>query len=251
MFANGWKEKRIEDMQTKSTYEAGEVALPELAKLAIEAHGGLERWNRFTTLSAHLIQGGVLWAVKGKAGVLDDVTVTVDLRDEKASHWPFGSAGRRSRFEPQRVALENADGEVIEELLQPRSSFKGHTLETPWSDLQLVYFAGCAMWTYLNTPFLLARPDVKSKEIEPWQEAGETWRRLKVHFPADIATHSTEQTMYFDEQGLLKRHDYDVEISGGTPAAHYVSDLKQFSALAFPTKRRIFSPQPHRRSPSH
>jgi hypothetical protein len=28
---------------------------------------------------------------KGKAGVLDDVTFTVDLRNEKASHWPFGS----------------------------------------------------------------------------------------------------------------------------------------------------------------
>jgi hypothetical protein len=26
------------------------------------------------------------------------------------------------------------------------------------------------------------------------------------------------QTLYFDESGLLKRHDYDVEIAGGTPA---------------------------------
>jgi hypothetical protein len=84
---------------------------PNLAKLAIEAHGGLERRNTYTTLSAHLIQGGVLWAATGKAGVLDDVTVTVDLRHEKASHWAFGSPDRRSRFEPQRVALENAKGE--------------------------------------------------------------------------------------------------------------------------------------------
>ena len=228
----------------KPTHNAVEGRAPDLAKLAIEAHGGLERWNSFTMLSAHLIQGGVLWAVKGKAGVLDDVTVTVDLRNEKASHWPFGSPDRRSRFEPQRVALENADGEIIEELLQPRFSFKGHTLETPWSDLQLAYFAGYAMWTYLNTPFLLARRGVESEEIEPWDEAGETWRRLKVRFPADIATHSTEQTLYFDQQGLLKRHDYDVEISGGIGAVHYVSDLKEFSGIVFPTKHRIFGLQP-------
>lgn len=228
----------------KGTSKTVEGRAPDLAKLAIEAHGGLERWNSFTTLSAHLIQGGVLWAVKGKAEVLDDVTVTVDLRHEKASHWPFGSADRRSRFEPQRVALENAEGEVIEELLQPRSSFKGHTLETQWSDLQLAYFAGYAMWTYLNTPFLLARPGVESEEIEPWDEAGETWRRLKVRFPTEIATHSTEQTLYFDHQGFLKRHDYDVEISGGTGGAHYVSDLKEFSGIVFPTKRRIFPRQP-------
>jgi hypothetical protein len=37
-----------------------------LATQAIDAHGGLERWNHFITLSAHLIQGGELWAAKGK-----------------------------------------------------------------------------------------------------------------------------------------------------------------------------------------
>jgi hypothetical protein len=215
----------------------------KLARRAIEAHGGLERWNRFTTLSAHLIQGGSLWAVKGKAGVLADVTVTVDLRDEKSSHWPFGSPDRRSRFEPQRVALEDAKGKVVEELLEPRSSFQGHNFKTHWSDLQLAYFAGYAMWTYLNIPFLLARPGVESEEVEPWQEAGETWRRLKVCFPADIATHSKEQTLYVDRQGLLRRQDYNVEIDGTSGAAHYVYDHKEFSGIVFPTKRRVFPRQ--------
>jgi hypothetical protein len=213
-----------------------------LAKQAIEAHGGLERWNHFITLSAHLIQGGDLWAAKGKAGVLDDVTVTVDLRDQKASHWPFGSPDRRSRFEPQRVAIEDANGTVLEELLQPRASFDGHA--ATWSDLQLAYFAGYAMWTYLNVPFLLARPGVESEEVEPWQEPDETWRRLKVLFPADIATHSNEQTLYFDRQGLLRRQDYNVEIDGTSGAAHYVYDHKEFSGIVFPTKRRVFRRRP-------
>ncbi|MBC8030144.1 MAG: hypothetical protein H7Z16_08525 [Pyrinomonadaceae bacterium] len=101
----------------KSTYEPAEVSAPDLAKLAIEAHGGLERWKRFTRLSVHGINGGLLWGAKGKAGVLDDVTITVDLRDEKASHWPFGSPDRRSRFEPGRAALESAKGEVLRKLL--------------------------------------------------------------------------------------------------------------------------------------
>jgi hypothetical protein len=118
----------------KSTYKAVDQ---DLAQFAIEAHGGLEGWKRFSTVSVHGINGGVLWGAKGRAGVLDDVTVTVDLRREKVSHRPFGSWNRRSRFEPQRVALETASGEVVEEVLQPRSSFKGHTLETPWNDLQL------------------------------------------------------------------------------------------------------------------
>jgi hypothetical protein len=213
----------------------------ELAKQAIEAHGGLERWSHFTTLSAHLIDGGALWAAKGKEGVLADVTVTIDLRDEKASHWPFGSPGRRSRFEPQRVAIEDANGEVVEELLHPRSSFNGHA--DVWSDLQTAYFAGYAMWTYLNIPFLLARPGVESEEVEPWQESGEMWRRLKVCFPPSIATHSTEQTLYFDRQGLLRRQDYNVEIDGTAGAAHYAYDHKNFSGIVFPTKRRVFRRQ--------
>jgi len=218
----------------------------KLAKQAIDAHGGLERWNRFTTLSAHLTQEGALWAAKGKAGVLVNPTVTVDLREEKASHWPFGSPDRRSRFEPQRVAIEDANGKVLEELLQPRASFQGHA--ATWTDLQLAYFAGYAMWTYLNIPFLLARPGVESEEVEPWQESGETWRRLNVHFPSDIATHSTEQTLYLDRQGLLRRQDYNVEIDGTAGAAHYVYDHKEFSGIVFPTKRRVYRRQPDGRS---
>jgi len=96
----------------------------------------------------------------------------------------------------------------------------------------------------MNTPFFLARPGIESEELEPWQEAGETWRHLKVRFPVDIATHGTEQTLYFDQRGLLERHDYHVEISGGIGAAHYVSDLQEFSGIVFPTKHMIFGLQP-------
>ena len=48
----------------------------DLLKTAIEAHGGLERWNQLNSVSARLTQGGALWALKGQAGVLDDVVVT-------------------------------------------------------------------------------------------------------------------------------------------------------------------------------
>jgi hypothetical protein len=217
----------------------------ELAEFAIKAHGGLARWKTFRTVSADLIQGGALWSLKGKSGLLDKVNVKVDLTREWASHSPFLATDQRSVFEPpQRIAIETTTGKVIEELRNPRDSFKGHTLETPWSNLQLAYFAGCAMWTYLNTPFLLAEPGVDAEELEPWKEKGETWRRLRVKFPANIVTHSTVQTLYFDQRGLLKRHDYDVDIAGGTPGAHYVDDFVGVSGILFPTKRRIFPRQP-------
>ena len=215
-----------------------------LAELAIDAHGGLGRWEQFRTLSADLVNGGALWPLKGQAGVLDKSTVTVGLTDQWASHRPFGAPNYKSRFEPSRVAIETDDGAVIEELSEPRASFAGHQLETPWSRLQLAYFAGYAMWTYLNFPFLLARPDVHSEELSHWQEEGEDWRRLKVTFPETIATHSKEQTLYFDHKGLLKRHDYDVDISAGSSAVHYVDEYRTVSGLMFPTRRRVFPRQP-------
>jgi hypothetical protein len=215
-----------------------------LATFAIAAHGGLDRWKQFEAVSAHLVQGGVLWQLKGQAGTLDVTNVTVGLRTEWASHAPFGTPDRKSRFEPGRVTLETVDGTILGELREPRRSFAGHTLQTPWINTQLAYFAGCAMWTYLNTPFLLAWPGVDSEELTPWKENGETWRRLSIRFPDTVATHSTKQTLYFDASGLLKRHDYDVEIAGGTPGAHYPSTYVEVSEIKFPTVRRIFARQP-------
>lgn len=212
----------------------------DLAQHIIDAHGGLARWQQYRQLSARLKQGGALWGLKGFEGQLADTTVTVGLGDEWASHHPFVAPAASTRFEPGRVALLGEDGSVLETLADPRASFTGHTLMTPWTAPQLAYFAGCAMWTYLNLPFLLAAPDVQSETLPPWQEQGQTWQRLRVTFPARIATHSSVQTLYVDDAGLLHRHDYDVEIAGNTPGAHYLSDYVEVQGLKFPTRRRIF-----------
>jgi hypothetical protein len=190
--------------------------MSDLLENVIEAHGGLQRWNELSNVSARLLQGGALWALKGQVGMLDDVVVRASLHEEQASHRPFGAADRHSSFTPERVAIERDDGTISAALDQPRSSFAGHTVETPWSTLQLAYFVGTAMWTYLTQPFTFSRPGFETRELEPWDEAGEKWRRLRVVWPSYLATHSTEQTLYFTDDGLLARHDYDVEISGDT-----------------------------------
>ena len=214
--------------------------MSDLLDKVIEAHGGLDRWSELNEISAHLVQGGALWGLKGQAGVLDDVTVTVALHEERASHHPFGAPARRSAFTPERVAIERDDGTLIEELQNPRDSFAGHTFETPWNTLQLAYFAGYAMWTYLTQPFSFALPGFETTEIDSWDEDGETWRRLRVVWPDSLATHNPEQTLYFDDAGLLARHDYEVEIAGGTAAAHYVSDYEEVDGIKLPIRHRIF-----------
>lgn len=215
----------------------------------LDAHGGLKNWQRNRSISAHLIQGGALLGLKGKAGLLDDVTVTVDTKRQWASHTPFGSPEIRSSFEKNRVALEKTDETVLQEDLNPRKSFEGHTLRTPWNDLQLAFFAGCAMWTYLNVPFLLVWPGVEVEELSPWKERGETWRRFAVSYPDTFEVFSRRQNVYFGEDGLLRRMDYDVEIAGNTPGAHYVSDYEDFNGIKFPTKREIFPREADNSSP--
>lgn len=215
-----------------------------LAKRTIDAHGGLDRWVGFTRVDADLKQGGALWALKGKAGVLDDVHVAADLRQQWVSHFPFGQPGRRSVFTGTEVVLQDDDGRVLEALSRPRESFRDHTLETPWSDLQLAFFAGCAMWTYLNVPFVLAWPNVESEEMGPWEEQGEVWQRLRVHYPNELEVFSKDQTLYLGDDGLLRRLDYNVEIAGDTPGAHYVTGYTDVQGIRFPTQRRIYPRQP-------
>src|SRR5713101_6754572 len=124
--------------------------MTDLLRAAIDAHGGMERWNQLTGVSARLLQGGALWGLKGHDGVLDDVVVTASLHEERVSHHPFGAADRRSCFTPERVSIETDAGIELEALEQPRATFAGHSLETPWSTLQLAYFVGTARWTYLT-----------------------------------------------------------------------------------------------------
>jgi hypothetical protein len=211
-----------------------------LVRDTIDAHGGLARWRKLEHASAHLRTGGVLWPLKQQAGVLDDVWVRVALHREWASHAPFVQSTWRTSFEPHRVAIETTDGRVVEERLDPRGSFAGHALATPWDRLHLAYFAGYAMWTYVTAPFFFAMDGIETAELEPWHENGETWRRLQVTAPDRIATHATVQTFHVGPNGLLRRHDYDPEVLGGAPSAHYLYDYQAISGIQVPTRRRVF-----------
>lgn len=127
---------------------------------------------------------------------------------------------------------------IVEERNQPRAAFMGHTRETKWDQLHRLYFASYALWNYLAAPFLLAEPGVETTEIEPHIENGENWRRLHAKFPASIPTHSSEQIFYFDSTGLLRRHDYTVDIMEGA-GANYCYDHKAFEGIIYPTLRRV------------
>jgi hypothetical protein len=96
------------------------------------------------------------------------------------------------------------------------------------------------MWTYLNLPFLALHEGIEVEELPVWHENGEAWRPLRLTFSDTIATHSKVQTIYAGDDGLLRRHDYAVEIAGDSPAAHYLGKYVTVDGIKFPTERRVY-----------
>lgn len=214
--------------------------MPDVLSTILQAYGGSERWNQLSSVSAHKRFGGAIWDIKQVPGIVDDGEVTVWVKDQRTSLRPFTEDDLVTAYTPERVGIETRDGDVVEVLERPRASFDGHVLETPWSPLQLAYFTGYAMWTYTAEPFNLLLPGVRTEEGEPWNEDGQRWRRLHVDYPDTIATHSPHQILYVDDDGLIRRRDYQVDIAGGSPAAHYVSDFDEVDGLVIPRTRMIY-----------
>jgi hypothetical protein len=206
----------------------------------LDAHGGLQRWRSSSMLEATIVSGGKLWQIKGQPQDPAPRRMTVALHREWASVQPFGAPDQRSDFTPERIAIEKLDGEIVAERANPRASFTGHVLETPWDPLQRAYFNGYALWTYLTTPFLLTMPGFTVTEIDPVHVDGEQWAGLRAQFPDTLASHSRVQEFYFNSDYLLCRHDYRVDVAGGFAAIQYVYDIVQADGFKLPSKRRAY-----------
>jgi hypothetical protein len=144
----------------------------------VEAHGGVNRWRRLSRVEATIVTGGAFWGMKNLTQDQDPRRVTVSLHEERSSLGPFGDPDWHTEFTPGRVAILRGDGTVAGERRDPRTSFAGHEMTTPWDPLHWAYFNGEALWTYLTTPFLLTMDGVEVTEGKPWTEGRETWRVL-------------------------------------------------------------------------
>ncbi|MFE4831248.1 hypothetical protein [Streptomyces sp. NPDC056672] len=225
--------------------------MTSLLDFVLEAHGGRERWSKVTTVSAVLRIGGPMWSMVQAPDVLGDHDVTVDLGRQHTVFHDYHQAGLRGVYTPERVTLLDENGDTLRELRDPRASFDRSAAETPWDTLQALYFVGYATWNYLTAPHLLTLPGVRVKELSPEQPALDPqpglsggWRRLAVTFPDDLTVHNSDQTFYYDEDGLQRRMDYAPQVTGGTPAVHMIDGHQEVAGIVLPTRRRVFVPDP-------
>jgi hypothetical protein len=224
------------DANPSPTHQDGRALLD----LAVEAHGGLARWNKVSAVTIEVSITGAIWHLKGQPDVLKDIVMVVDTQCERVTT-SFVEEDRTTIFEPERVVVQRADTTIVEASDDPEASFAGQTTDTPWNAIHVAYFSGEALWTYLNTPFLYTQERFAKEEIDSISVDGETWRRLKVVFPDEVKSHTREQIFCFGPDGLLRRHDYSVDILGGATGLNYATEYREVDGLMFATKRRVYA----------
>ncbi|HEV7584999.1 MAG TPA: hypothetical protein VGO14_04390 [Solirubrobacteraceae bacterium] len=213
-----------------------------LAEETIAAHGGLSAWEGAGELAVQLSSGGFAFASKLQGHAVRGVRARVATRGQRVVFEPYRKAGERGVLEADGgVRIETATGRVLAARGRPRQAFGDLRHRLWWDRLDILYFGTYAMWTYLSAPFVFVREGYELRELEPWEEQDEVWRRLSVTFPEDVHTHSREQVFYIDGAGLIRRHDYTAEPFGEwARAAHYCFDHSRFDGLLLPTRRLVY-----------
>src|ERR1700730_7559398 len=205
--------------------------MSDLLQAAVDAHGGLSRWNLLKTAKASLSITGAIWQLKGKPDALKDVSIEAELHKERLTTH-FNGQGLCTVFEPTRITVQTESGHLVDSRDDPRSAFRGHTRETPWDDMHVAYFSSYALWNYLTIPFLYTYPGFMTEELNPWEENGEQWRPLKVIVPDSIASHSREQVGTSWVARLVQTMPLTIATVDG---------------IVVPPKRRVYAPNADKR----
>ena len=102
---------------------------------------------------------------------MSDVTVRVQLSEQRAVFYGFPHENQQAVFERGDVRIETRDGELIRVRTNARTAFAGFSglrRNFRWDALDAAYFAGYAWWNYLSQPILLTRNGVTVAEGETW-----------------------------------------------------------------------------------
>ena len=107
----------------------------DLLNKVLEAHGGLDLWNRFETVQATIVTGGQLFGLKGTPQDPTPRRMSVTTRREWASVTPFGADDQRTDFTADRIAIEKMDGTIVRERLNPSEHAEGKAVDAAWDVL--------------------------------------------------------------------------------------------------------------------
>src|SRR5262245_48477874 len=226
---------KVADMTDGWTGEAGAL----LAR-AVARHGGRDAWEalRCVTLAPKNLSG-LLPSLKG-VGRTFPLPPRVDIypHEYRAVFHDYPAPGQHGVFAAGAVQLVDAGGRVVAADADPRARFRGPRKWRRWSPADALYFFGYALTHYHGLPFTLA--DGRPLALCRARSDGRALTGVDVELPAALHTHSRRQTFYFDDEGLLRRHDYVAEIVGWwARGAHLWRDFVTAHGIPIPRERHV------------
>jgi hypothetical protein len=207
---------------------------------SVEAHGGLDRWSGVERIDVRFSAWGLAFTSKLKAGALRNRSASVAVKPQQVTLHDYPGPGRSAVLDEAGTALMH--GNIIEsDCVNPRSTILGKRPLTPWNSLDLAYFTGCALWTYLTAPFVCLQERFEVTDAGYVTDRAETLDWVGLRYPSWSQTHSTHQTLFFSrDTGLLRRHDYTAEaFSSFARAANRCDDFTTFDGFTVATSREV------------
>ena len=215
----------------------------DLLEKVITAHGGRERWRTINSIEATFSSGGLAFSLHMQPLALRGLQITLQPHARRVTLLNFCHPGWRGVWTPTAVQILDENDRVVSARDNPRAGFSRLDKLVRWDKLDILYFAGYALWNYLSFPFILELPGVTLAESRavPDKSSGAQFDRLTACFDDEIPTHSRDQAFLVDDTGLLLRHDYTADVIGGwAKAANFCQASEVVDGVRFYTRRRVY-----------
>jgi hypothetical protein len=208
-----------------------DAAVNKLLAETCLAHGGLERWAAFSTVTAEVRVDAV--SIQGPLSTSFGLEACTQV--QLVSLDRFGPNRCITSFTPNAVELNDADGNALEQgnpaLLngwQGRLGLSG--------DLGDICALSASLWTYLNFPFVMALDGFECTERGKLHLTGEDWRTLEVDFPPPDLGERLRLLAYIDARGHTRRFDWYPPGTNRAAAVAYVSRFDETDGLLMPAE---------------
>jgi hypothetical protein len=209
-----------------------------------QASGGA-LWDSLSTFRGYVaIKGEAVSALRG-IYCLNEIVADGDLAAPSVRMSGFDDAADWC-VHPEFVAVRYGDGRFLGSRRRPDGCFSGAA-----NALDEIYLCGLGVWLCMTAPLALRCTDAVFEDMGDWAENGEHWRRLKIAAPSNGAEPALVNTLYFDNDSMMRRADFDSLSHKGAALTLYCSAFQKFSGLTLPTLYRALQRRPDGRLVKH
>lgn len=208
---------------------------------ALRASGGLDLWRLTRRFTVHLSITGAIHNARFGPIPLKELVAEGSTHVQELEITGLPREDLSGLYRRDWVAVEGSDGRRIAERHALPEEFRRELRSARWDEVGITHYYGYLLWNYIATPFILADPDFRTKELKRTPAEALDIRRLEAIFPARVVTHAPTQIFHFDRRGLLRRLDYPAAHQSDMKVAQVFSGHQRFSGILVPTLSSLLS----------